>query len=156
LKGNIYYDAKYLISLFNLMKSEDWSHELISEQIDSYLNDLPNREEFQYKRANSKKGIKVGDLKEEDIRKETERMERTRAAAQLFPEYQRRMEAAGRYDFSDMILWVIKAFKEHSDLLRIQQERFQFILVDEFQDTSGAQYEILTLLADYWEDPNIF
>ncbi len=156
LKGNIYYDARYLISLFDLMKSEDWSADLVSDAINAYLADLPNREQYIYKKGNAKKNIQAGDVKAEEIRKETEKMERTRAAALLFPEYQRRMEQAARYDFNDMILWVIRAFKENPGFLQNNQERFQFMLVDEFQDTSGAQNELLTLLADYWSDPNLF
>lgn len=156
LKGDIYFDAKNLRSLFDLMKSEDWSADYVNKAIDLYLEDIPTRDKYIYKRANSKKDIKVGDPKTEDIRKETERLERTRAAALLFPEYQKRMSELGRYDFNDMILWVIKAFKDHPDFLLINQEKFQFLLVDEFQDTSGAQNELLTQLSDYWEDPNIF
>lgn len=156
LKGDLFYDAKNLRALFDLMKGEDWSPEMVSDAIDMYLHDLPNREKYTYKRANSKKNIKVGDPKTEDIRKERDRMERTRAAAMLFTEYQKRMEQSGRYDFNDMILWVLKAFKERPDFLQIQQERFQFILVDEFQDTSGAQSELLNMLSDFWEDPNLF
>ncbi len=156
LKGDLYYDARNLCNLFDLMKSESWSPEKVSASIDDYITSLPEREQYVYKKANSKKGIKVGDPKTELIGKETERMERTRAAAMLFPKYQRMMEQMGRYDFSDMILWVLKAFKEHPDFLQIQQEKYQYFLVDEFQDTSGAQNELLMLLADYWEDPNLF
>ena len=117
---------------------------------------FPKREKFQYKKANSKKDIKVSDPKTADIKKASERLERTRAACMLYKEYERRMQQMGRYDFNDMILWVLKAFKEHPDFLQRQQERFQFMLADEFQDTSGAQSELLTALADYWEDPNLF
>ncbi|HTN46804.1 MAG TPA: ATP-dependent DNA helicase [Flavipsychrobacter sp.] len=156
LKGDIFFDAQNLLSLFDLMKSEDWNSEQVGNAIDFYIESLPEREKYIYKRANAKTGIKVGDLKEADIKKETEKMERTRAAAMLYPLYQQRMEEMGRYDFSDMILWVLKAFKERPDFLQSQQERFQFLLVDEFQDTSGAQSELLNMLADYWEDPNLF
>lgn len=156
LKGNLYYDARYMKQLFDLMKSEAWTSEAVSGSIDHYLDSLPERETFIYKRANAKKGIRAGDLKTEQLRKEQERMERTRAAARLFDRYQERMLAAGRYDFNDMILWVLNAFREYPDLLLRQQERFQFILADEFQDTSGAQSELLYMLADYWEDPNLF
>src|SRR3990172_5044111 len=54
LKGEIYYDIPRLNDLFRMMKEEDWSPEFVSEQIDKYLNDLPNRDEFIYKKANSK------------------------------------------------------------------------------------------------------
>jgi DNA helicase II / ATP-dependent DNA helicase PcrA len=156
LKGDLYYDAKNLKNLFDLMKSESWSPELVSYSIDHYLESLEGRDKYIYKRANSKKNIKVGDPKTEDIRKEKEKMERTRAASLLFYEYNERMLQMGRYDFSDMILWVLKAFNEHPEFLQMQQERFQFLLVDEFQDTSGAQSELLNKLADYWDDPNLF
>jgi DNA helicase-2/ATP-dependent DNA helicase PcrA len=156
LKGNIYYDTQNLHSLFELMKAEDWSASDIAQSISEYIADLPNREEFIYKRANSKQGIKVGDVKQKDIDKEAARMERTLAAAQLFPVYQAKMQAMGRYDFSDMILWVLNAFKENEDFLRNYQERFQYVLVDEFQDTSGSQSELLTLLMDFWNSPNLF
>jgi len=156
LKGNIYYDARYLNTLFDLMKSEDWTPELIAETAESYIESLPLREEYIYKRANAKQGIKAGDLKQKDIDKEKARMERTVASARLFTEYQARMQAMGRYDFSDMILWVLNAFKENEHFLRNYQERFQYVLVDEFQDTSGAQSELLTLLMDFWNSPNLF
>lgn len=156
LKGNIYYDARNLQSLFNLMKSEDWSPAEVTEAARTYLESLPEREAFIYKRANAKQGIKVGDPKQKEIDKEVARMERTVASAGLFDEYQARMQAMGRYDFSDMILWVLKAFKENEYFLRNYQERFQYVLVDEFQDTSGAQSELLTLLMDFWNSPNLF
>ncbi len=156
LKGNIYYDARNLHNLFELMKSEDWTPEYIEQTVSAYLESLPQREEFIYKRANAKQGIKVGDLKQKDIDREKARMERTVASAKLFYEYQSRMEAKGRYDFSDMILWVLRAFKENENFLRNYQERFQYVLVDEFQDTSGAQSELLTSLMDFWHSPNLF
>jgi DNA helicase II / ATP-dependent DNA helicase PcrA len=55
-----------------------------------------------------------------------------------------------------MLLWVVKAFRENQNLLRSYQERYLYILVDEFQDTNGTQNTILNLLTDYWDKPNIF
>ncbi len=49
------------------------------------------------------------------------------------------MRKRNRYDFDDMINWVIKAFEENKNLLANYQEKFQYILVDEYQDTSGTQ-----------------
>lgn len=156
LKGNLHQDAKSLIKFFSLMKTEDWPPQRVNDAIDSYLKSLPENEKYIYKRGNDKAGIKAGDPKTNDIEQETKRMERTRAAAMLYPLYDERMKAAGWYDFDDMILWVLKAFKERPEFLQSQQERFQFFLVDEFQDTNGAQYELLCRLADYWQDPNVF
>ncbi|MBZ0099345.1 MAG: ATP-dependent helicase, partial [Taibaiella sp.] len=83
-------------------------------------------------------------------------MEVTRAACMLFETYTGKMKQRGWYDFNDMILWVLEAFRKHPGLLLNYQERNQFILVDEFQDTNGAQNELLKLLTEYWDDPNIF
>src|SRR6202789_3316521 len=67
-----------------------------------------------------------------------------------------KMKNRGRYDYDDMILWVLKAFRENEELLRRYQERYQYILVDEFQDTSGSQNELLKFIINYWETPNVF
>jgi DNA helicase-2/ATP-dependent DNA helicase PcrA len=55
-----------------------------------------------------------------------------------------------------MIIWVLKAFRENEEMLRRYQERYQYILVDEFQDTSGSQNELLKFLLNYWDTPNVF
>lgn len=154
LKGQIFFDARNLHRLFELMKMEDWTVEQVRTAIQTHLDALPENEEYIYKKSG--KDYKKGDLKQSKINEETRRMQRTLAAAELYPEYQKRMAASGRYDFSDMILWVLNAFKTNEDFLRNYQERFQYVLVDEFQDTSGAQSELLHILMDFWNNPNLF
>lgn len=156
LRGDLYSDLSRLDNLFSMMKEEDWSPEFIRLCCDAYISDLPKREQFIYKRANVVKGIKVGDLKTQLISKEEEKMAKLIAAAELFPLFQEKMLAMNRYDYSDMILWVIAAFKEDENMLRNYQERFLYFLVDEFQDTNGAQNEILSLLTSFWPNPNVF
>ncbi len=55
-----------------------------------------------------------------------------------------------------MINWIIKAFEENSELLNRYQEQYLYILVDEYQDTSGTQNKIVELLINFWEKPNVF
>jgi DNA helicase-2/ATP-dependent DNA helicase PcrA len=77
----------------------------------------------------------------------------------VFLEFQESLIETGRYDYDDMILTANNALREHDWLLASLQERFQYLLVDEFQDTNGAQYEFLELLttARTPEDkPNFF
>ncbi|HRF38998.1 MAG TPA: ATP-dependent DNA helicase, partial [Saprospiraceae bacterium] len=64
--------------------------------------------------------------------------------------------AARRYDYDDMILWVLRAFETNETLLRNYQEQYLYFMVDEYQDTNGAQNEVLLQLARYWEEPNLF
>jgi DNA helicase-2/ATP-dependent DNA helicase PcrA len=152
--NSIFFDIKSLTSFFNEMKKENWTEEKVKVAVKEYLDDLPNREQYIYKQTRNT--YKKGDLKQHELDKEIERMERTTAAASLFTEYNKQMNAMGRYDFNDMIIWVIEAFKKNTFLLQHYQERFQYILVDEFQDTNGAQNELLTLLCNFWDEPNIF
>ncbi|MEK6614610.1 MAG: ATP-dependent DNA helicase [Bacteroidota bacterium] len=156
LKGEIYYDVPRIKDLFRMMKEEDWLPEFISEKIDAYLNDLPNRDEFIYKKANTKQGVKAGDVKQKEIDAQKAKMELLREAAKLFPTYCEMMKQRNRYDYSDMILWALNAFKKDENFLRGYQEWYHYFLVDEYQDTSGAQNELLQLLINFWEKPNVF
>ncbi|MFZ9970491.1 MAG: UvrD-helicase domain-containing protein, partial [Bacteroidia bacterium] len=61
------------------------------------------------------------------------------------------------YEFADMIDWVVKAWAEADDLLLDYKEQFQFVLVDEYQDTSGMQNQLLfSLIEDTDLNPNCF
>ena len=154
--GDVYYETKRLEELFNIMKKENYSAELIEEKANEYLDDLPNREEFIYKRANSTKGIKAGDVNQRKLEEEKEKMSLLIAGAKEFTNYEQLMKDRQRYDFNDMILWTLAAFKKNEEMLLRYQERYHYFLVDEYQDTNGAQNEILHLLTAYWEQPNVF
>ncbi|MBR2493756.1 MAG: UvrD-helicase domain-containing protein, partial [Paludibacteraceae bacterium] len=66
----------------------------------------------------------------------------------IFREYVERCKRANAIDFDDMLLLIYKLFVQHPEVLEKYQERFQFILIDEYQDTNLAQYRIIKLLAD--------
>ncbi|MBI2636438.1 ATP-dependent helicase [Candidatus Peregrinibacteria bacterium] len=77
----------------------------------------------------------------------------------LFGEYQAMMERTRRYDYDDSIIHVIRALEEEQWLLQSLQERFQYMLADEFQDTNGSQYRLIELLTTHEglpNEPNIF
>jgi DNA helicase-2/ATP-dependent DNA helicase PcrA len=154
--GEIYYDAPRLKDLFSTMKKEDWTAAGIAKAVDEYLKDLHLREGFFYKRANATKGIKAGDPNQREIDKAHDSMKKLIAAVGEYVNFDKKMKARSRYDYDDMILWVLKAFRENDELLRRYQERYQYILVDEFQDTSGSQNELLKYILNYWEIPNVF
>jgi DNA helicase II / ATP-dependent DNA helicase PcrA len=148
--GDAYFYEPHLSNLFKTIKTEDWSIAEINRAIDEYNQSLPQRADYQYKIKNR------GELKEENIRKEIEKMERLRAAAALYPAYQDALKQKKRYDFDDMILWVIEAFSNNENLLRNYQEQYLYFLIDEYQDTNGAQNKVLQQLITYWELPNVF
>lgn len=144
--GEVYYDSSRLQKLFQLMKTENWSCQKIHEVIEEYTNDLPFRAEFQYKKANANKGIKAGDIKQDKIEAEMKKMSDLKAAASELANYEDLMRLKKRYDYDDMILWVLKAFEDHSYMLLRYQEQYHYFLVDEFQDTNGSQNDILKKL----------
>lgn len=156
LKGSLDFDIRRLQNLFSFMKREDMRSEEMKARVNAYVESLPLLEQFQYKRAY--KGFKAGDPKVNDIKEETRRMSELLAGVALFDVFNEKMRKLGRYDFDDMILWVIDGFKKYPELLDPYREQFQYIMVDEYQDTSGAQNEILQLLTqdDFDNNPNIF
>jgi len=154
-RGDVYYEIKNLRSLFSTMKREGWSPEYIVGCIDQHLEKIKDYEAFKYKKPSVKSGVKIGDYKSEYFA-EIEKMEKLCAAVNEFNNFQELMKQRGLYDFDDMINWVINVFKENKNVLLSYQERFQYILVDEYQDTSGTQNEIVKLLISFWDEPNVF
>jgi DNA helicase-2/ATP-dependent DNA helicase PcrA len=70
--------------------------------------------------------------------------------------YQKDLRSRGRFDYEDMVMLVINELKKNEALLAEYQEQFQYLLVDEYQDTNGAQNELVYLLGSFDEQPNIF
>src|SRR5712664_2770178 len=73
----------------------------------------------------------------------------------LYASYQERLKILNAADFGDLLLENIRLFREHPDVLRQYQHRFKFILVDEYQDTNGAQYLWLRLLSQAPSRPGV-
>jgi DNA helicase-2/ATP-dependent DNA helicase PcrA len=153
-RGDVYYEMSNLSRLFSAMKKEGWTSTYLIEQINRYINDMPTREEFVYKKKY--KQFEAGSLKQGLVDAAMEKMEKLKAAVASFDTYQELMKSHSRYDFDDMINWVITAFKENKNLLAQYQEKYLYLLVDEFQDTSGTQNELVQLLVNYWDQPNLF
>ena len=158
-RGDVYFEIKGLKDLFSIMKREGLTPEKINEGIGEYLIKIENEEgdkDSKYHYKSGRKGKwKAGDLKPAYY-EEVEKMERLKAAANEFNNFQGLMRNRNRYDFDDMINWVLTAFDENKQLLANYQERYQYILVDEYQDTSGTQNRLVELLISYWDKPNIF
>ncbi len=148
-KGDVYYDLQHLARLFSDMKREAWTPEMLLQKIDHYISDtIP--ENFTHKK-NPEKGLT------QEGHKQVEKMLKAKAAIGAFNKYQSILASRNRYDFDDMINWVTRLFEEHPDVLLGYQEQLQYILVDEYQDTSGSQNRIVEMLCSYWEDnPNLF
>ncbi len=71
-----------------------------------------------------------------------------RSLAQVYRTYQQLLAERGLRDFDDLIVDLVSALRTEPDLRAELQEEYQYILVDEYQDTNGAQAELLALVAD--------
>ncbi|MDO8848687.1 MAG: UvrD-helicase domain-containing protein [Coriobacteriia bacterium] len=67
--------------------------------------------------------------------------------AKVYRRYQQRIAEANAMDFDDMLVNAERLLREHPEVLEFYQDRFRYILVDEYQDTNKAQYEIVNRLA---------
>ena len=77
-----------------------------------------------------------------------------RKIAEIYEEYQRRLRNSGAMDFDDLLNVTVELFSAHPHTLNHYQERFQHVLVDEYQDTNPAQNEIVLKLGD--KHQNVF
>jgi len=68
-------------------------------------------------------------------------------AAQVYALYQEKMRRNNALDFGDLLLYTVRLFEEHPDVLERYRERFLHVLVDEYQDTNAVQYRLTNLLA---------
>lgn len=85
-------------------------------------------------------------------------LEKTLELAEVYKEYERELREQKKHDYDDMIIEVLNKIKTDINLKADLQERYLYFLVDEYQDTNGAQNQVVTQLADnpYFENPNIF
>ncbi|HQY87053.1 MAG TPA: UvrD-helicase domain-containing protein [Tepidisphaeraceae bacterium] len=70
-----------------------------------------------------------------------------KSVARIFVKYQQLLDQAGALDFDDLLLKTVFALRDHPDVLAELQERFQYVLIDEYQDTNRAQYLMTHALA---------
>ena len=87
---------------------------------------------------------------------ESKNLERNNALAKVYKKYEEKLAESGMYDYEDMISRCVAELKKNDDLLAEYQEQFQYMLVDEYQDTNGGQNEIVALLGSFDDTPNIF
>ncbi|OGZ04921.1 MAG: hypothetical protein A2845_04245 [Candidatus Lloydbacteria bacterium RIFCSPHIGHO2_01_FULL_49_22] len=85
---------------------------------------------------------------DERVFKDTLYLDKMRSLADIYARYREEMRKEGYYDFDDMLLDVVSTLEDHPSLLADLQERYQYILVDEFQDTNDAQLRLVRHLGN--------
>jgi DNA helicase-2/ATP-dependent DNA helicase PcrA len=74
-------------------------------------------------------------------------------AGRVYARYQQLLKANSALDFDDLLMQAVRLFGEHEDILQKYQRRYVHLLVDEFQDTDGAQYRLVKLLTAARRNP---
>jgi DNA helicase-2/ATP-dependent DNA helicase PcrA len=146
-----------LLSAIDKIKNEGLNPEEFRQKVLEQFELSMQDEELFYKV--SRGANKAGDIKPTEKLKREKRRDKNLELADLFEEYQKALEEKNLYDFSDLILYFIHVLREDADFLAEMQERFQYILVDEHQDTNDAQNTIIHLLIDnpvHEGKPNLF
>ena len=73
---------------------------------------------------------------------------RMQKVAEIYALYQKKLRANNAVDFDDILLYAVQILAENPEVLKTYQERFHYIMVDEYQDTNNAQYILISLLAE--------
>ncbi len=140
--GDTLFYLPYILSSISDLKREGFTIEKYSQLV-SLLKD-----EYEIEKDNLSKTARLE--KEKLVGKNLDLLD-------IYEKYQNKLTSLGRFDFNDMINWVVEAFEKDADFLLGYQEKFQYLLVDEYQDTNSAQNRLIFALASFWgENANIF
>ena len=146
-----YFDVNGLRKFFDELKKEGVGEEEYLQRMEAFEASIGENPDNLYK-----KGEKKGEIKPSVYNKLMDPLRLSYEASKLLPKYQEILQEERRFDFQDMLLFVHEAFTNHEELLLAYQEQFQYLLVDEYQDTNGIQNAILFQLASFWDQPNLF
>lgn len=128
--------------------------EVIVNSFKSAIEDAETSGKTNSLTAWKKSNLETND-KGKHVLKDQTRTEILAAVSGVYAEYLRRMDVHQLYDYDDMILRVIQAVETSPALKADLQEKYQYILVDEFQDTNDSQMRLLKNLTDFDNHPNV-
>ncbi len=77
---------------------------------------------------------------------------RKKKIAQVYTEYEKQLKANNALDFDDLLLKTVQLLQTQPDVLEYYQERFRYIMVDEYQDTNTVQFKLVSLLAGKYQN----
>jgi DNA helicase-2/ATP-dependent DNA helicase PcrA len=72
--------------------------------------------------------------------------------ADIYPEYQKQLKAQNSVDFGDLLYLTVKMLNDQKEILEKYQERYKYIMIDEYQDTNAVQYKFVKLLSDKYKN----
>ncbi len=148
--GDPFHYVPGILGAIRKLKSEGWNPEKFGARLEEEQKEFARIPDLYHE-----KGAYKGKMKGE-YRERLADLTRNRELAGIFEEYEKELRAGKLYDYEDMLIMAIAALEKDEDFLLSVQEKYQYLLVDEHQDTNGAQNRILELLASFHAEPNLF
>ena len=149
-KGNPAYYIPSLLSTFQELKREAVSPDELRRRIEREKISIETDSENVHE-----KGAHKGKMKATAIAK-LEKLEKTVLLALAYERYEAGLANRRLYDFEDMLIWSVEAIAQNPGLRDELRETYQFILIDEHQDTNEAQNKLIEAFTLDVEQPNIF
>ena len=137
-------------SAISSLKKEGVGPQQFLEAVEKWKSDFEKRDDLINMKGKYKgkmKGFALDEIKN---------IEKNREFARVFELYHQKMQEKKLYDFNDMIIEVVKAFKRSEEFLSQIRETYHYILVDEHQDTNNAQNTIIEYICSIDDFPNLF
>lgn len=148
--GEPYFYLRAIQSAISELKRENISTQKFAQALKEALTEFEAIDDLYHQ-----KGRYQGKMKGV-YQKQLRQIEKNQDLLQVYHAYQNTLQQQQYYDFDDMLLYVIREFESNQDFLLQMQEQYQYILIDEHQDTNRAQNRIIQLLASYYQNPNVF
>lgn len=139
------------------IKKDGLSPEDFRLRIPQWKEKMLSEESVYYKRKTG--AYNVGDAKPAELEKIESRVAKAEEIADVFEMYQEKLGERNRYDFSDMVLTVLRELETNENLKLDVEEQYQYIHVDEHQDTNDGQNRLIELITDAEHlggHPNVF
>lgn len=143
----------YLVSIMSAIsdaKKDALTPEMVKEYAESQIKNIENDEENISTRGATKGKLKAVSLEQ------IEKLKKTILFSKVYEKYEEEKNKAKLRDYDDLIIELLIALRTDELFLRLVQERFLYILVDEHQDTNDAQNFIVSMIAEFFKTPNIF
>lgn len=147
--GDKYFYLGNILTKVSQLKKENITPSDFKTKVEAWITELENNIELNTRGKNK-------DLPKETWKRTRKQADKALELSLLYQNYQDQLQAKGFYDYDDMIMQVTSQFKTNPNLLADFQEKFLYIMVDEYQDTNSAQNEILKLFGQVPDgQPNI-
>lgn len=148
--GDRFLYVRDILGAINELKREGYGPQVFEGIVSDEKNNFKKIPDLYHDKGAHKGKMKgIYQKLEKQILKNTE-------LSSIYNAYENELEKKRFYDYNDMIMESLKTLKKNSNLLLSLQEEYQYVLVDEHQDTNNAQNAVLELLMNYHENPNIF